>query len=316
MSTRKLNSRIFHILFILVFMLALIGPISAASQAANPPAQNSHAALPAGGILINHNTRNITQIPAQWIEAAKQNVIWAYGSTSHGTQLWTGADYLSENINPPSYNFLKNWQTPPSQSTPARLRMGYDAGWSWNQANFLEDARARLDAAPGATAFMWSWCGELSNSGLSHPATVNAYISAMQQLESEYPAVTFVYMTGHTDEWNADLLNTNNNIIRQFASANNKVLYDFADIESYLPDGTPYANPSDGCPWCQDWCDAHPGDCPDFSSMGDCAHSHSLNCYMKGQAFWWLSARLAGWDGGSIVATDLVYLPLIEKTTP
>jgi hypothetical protein len=306
MFTKKFTSRMFAVLPIVILMLALIGPASAAPQGSIARAQASNASLPPGGILIDHNTRDVSQIPAQWIEAAKQNVIWAYGSTSHGTQLWTGAEYLSARVSPPTYKFLKDWWTPPAQSTPSRLRMGYDDGWGWDASSFLNDARERLDAAPQATAFMWSWCGQLSDTSMPYPGTVNTYLNAMQQLESEYPSVTFVYMTGHTDQWSANRLNNNNNIIRQFAADNDKALYDFADIESYLPDGTPYANPNDDCPWCQDWCDAHPGDCPNPTWMGDCAHSHSFNCYLKGQAFWWLSARLAGWSGPTPGTTQTV----------
>lgn len=46
--------------------------------------------LPAGGILIDHNTRDISKIPVQWISAAKQNVVWVLGSASarHATLDW------------------------------------------------------------------------------------------------------------------------------------------------------------------------------------------------------------------------------------
>jgi len=66
-------------------------------------------------------------------------------------------------------------------------------------------------------------------------AQVNTWLAMMEQLEGEYPSVRFVYNTGHTDGTVNDTLDRNNNLVRAYALAHNKVLYDFADIESWLP---------------------------------------------------------------------------------
>jgi hypothetical protein len=95
---------------------------------------------------------------------------------------------------------------------------------------------------------MWSWCGQVSEAPLD--TILNCYLANMDQLEKDYPEVQFVYMTGRLDgddPWSH--LRENNDSIRAFCIRNEKILYDFADIEAYNPDGRCYRemHPTDGC---------------------------------------------------------------------
>jgi uncharacterized repeat protein (TIGR01451 family) len=137
------------------------------------------------------------------------------------------------------------------------------------------------------------------------------YLDSVSVLEAEYPGVTFVYMTGHLEGTGVDgNLNVRNDQIRSHCRANNKVLFDFADIESYNPDGVEFMSrlardtcyydgngdgSVDSANWAQEWCASHAGD--PLCATCSCAHSEPLNCNLKGRAFWWMLARIAGWPG-------------------
>jgi hypothetical protein len=152
---------------------------------------------------------------------------------------------------------------------------------------------------------MWSWCGELS---WMSTAEVDTYLFHMQELETLFPNVHFIYITGHLDGSGvAGTLNQNNNHIRQYCRDHNKVLFDFNDMECYDPDGNYYLDrgATDNCDynggnWAQQWCAAHPGD--PLCESCDCAHSQSLNCNRKARAFWYMLARLNGWNPNPIPA--------------
>jgi len=199
-----------------------------------------------------------------------------YMHTSHGSQIVTGLDMLqTENATYVKPSFTEPWDD-----------LGDEGDLSW-----VPPTQTVLNApGNGYKMAFWSWCGGVSDQTQSG---INTYLNAVNQLEQQYPNVVFVYMTGHLDGTGpTDTLYVRNNQIRAYCAANNKVLFDFADIESYDPSGTYYPNEDDSCGWCTTWCSSH--SCP---SCSQCAHSHCFNCYLKGKAFWWMLARLAGWNG-------------------
>jgi len=213
------------------------------------------------------------QVTAETANDIRAGMRIFYGHTSHGSQIITGMNMLAaENQD---------------YALPTVHEVADDLGAAGDTSG-AEVTRGYLDAHPGEVeVVMWSWCGGVSDNTVEG---INIYLHAMSTLESEYPAVVFVYMTGHLDGTGDDgNLRARNNQIRSYCVTNRKVLFDFADIESYDPDGVFYPDETDACGWCADWCAEY--DCPDCPG---CAHSHCYNCYRKGKAFWYLLAVVLG----------------------
>ena len=71
---------------------------------------------------------------------------------------------------------------------------------------------------------------------------------------------------------------------RQGCQNNGKVLFDFADIDCWY-NGEQHTA---GTP---------PMEHPQYNG-DEAGHTTYESCENKGKAFWWMMARVAGWDGG------------------
>ena len=260
-------------------------------------------------IIVDHTCTDLSQIPDYWLEQAK-NLTLHYAHTSHGSQINSGILNLESQDS--TYSAVIRTSTsaglPPSEN-PSALRI-YDGNppetyispddyWSENSG------KDRTRAVAGTNDYnfsMWSWCGEVSGADESY---IQYYLDTMAQFEVEYPNMRFIYMTGHLDgSGSTGILHAMNEKIRAYCTANDKVLFDFADIERYNPDGIDYLDlgADDNCDytvgnWANEWCAANPGS--DLCAACSCEHSQSLNCNLKARAFWWMMARLAGWNPGN-----------------
>lgn len=122
----------------------------------------------------------------------------------------------------------------------------------------------------------------------------NYYINKMLALESQYPNKVFMWATSAL--W-AEPGGACNNIfnscqgiydfnqqIRAYAKAHNKPLYDIADIESHDSNGNPCI------------VDGYEGMCTAWYDSGG-GHPNTAGAIRLSKGFWWLMARLGGWNG-------------------
>ncbi len=260
---------------------------------------------PSEGLVIDHRHTDVSKIPDYWIEQAKTLTV-QHAHTSHGGQILEGLGWLEDRN--PKYKFAISYgdggPNLPDVGDALRIYDGnnYDGNsyitpeMYWETSGGISHTRSVLGTGLYRLS-LWTWCGQMSYYGEDQ---IQNYLNTMAQFGTDYPGVQMILFTGHTDGSTPDSgsdLWRNNNLVRAYVQEHSgTVLFDFADIESYDPAGNQYPDTNDGCSWCTKWCQDHPND---FScqQLPSCAHSNGLQCTLKAQAYWWMMARMAGWDG-------------------
>jgi hypothetical protein len=252
-------------------------------------------------IIIDHTCRDISKIPESWINTVKSMVLHHTGQ-SHGRQVPHGMQNLE--LQNPIFE-----QTQGENGIPTgpglRITRGQRSAYNSWQSSIGPESYWQGDAGKNWTrrtmdyhfgsgnrvhASLHTWCWHLRTWTESQ---VNDYLASMEALEREYPEVTFIYMTDTADSAGDTGYNRwlRNEQIRRYCRANNKVLFDFADLETWSADGreknTYYYSGHNIPYWHPDW-----GSAPYYAD----GHINEAACTMKARAMWWLLARVAGWE--------------------
>ncbi len=275
----------------LVASLAAAALFAGAGCAKKSQPTASSGTMPAQhSLIIDHTCTNLSSIPARWIDTVKLGCKLHYAHTSHGEQLTWGLDTLQGSDS--TYRYAISYSALPAQSGAFCILDGQISqtyitpDLYWQTTGGMNLTRNVLAGNPAINYSMWCWCTQLDG---YDSLAVQDYLDSMIVLEREFPNVTFIYMTGNAQDsssggWNRHLRNQQ---IRRFCAANKKALYDFADIDCWF-NGQQHLVTWNG--------NTFPAEHPQFNGS-IVAHTNWLSCQHKARAFWWMMARLSGWDG-------------------
>jgi hypothetical protein len=191
---------------------------------------------------------------------------------------------------------------------------------------FVLATRGHLDDPQNAdiNVVMWSWCDIAGH-------TIQNYLDGMDRLIAEYgpggskigvgsghtrtTPVTFIFMTGHANGQGNEETGqpgAQANLILEHCRANGYYCLDYYGIDSHDFAGNYYPDVNDNgvegdISFYEDWQASHTEGADWFYNLtgphggieeGD-HNSQHITANRKAYAFWWLLARISGWDGTS-----------------
>jgi hypothetical protein len=227
-------------------------------------------------IVVDHNCVELAAIPeAYLLPASSLRVLMRHASVGQGI-VW-GLDCLAGahptnqvcSCFPAGRYDRRNWVFEP--------RMG-----NWREK--IDDLVTQTAARTGDFDVFMSKLCYIDALGNGHPDW-EYFCGRMEQLEADYPDKTFVWWTipltrdgqPGTDVFNAQM--------RTYCVDHQKVLFDIADIECHDPNGVKLVNAQGNEVISQEYTkEIHAG------------HLNPTGRVRVASAFWYLMARLAGWD--------------------
>jgi hypothetical protein len=253
------------------------------------------------GNIIDRSSANLSKISSETINKVRAKLRIAYGHSS-----WAIGDQIIEGM-----NRLVDFKGSPydfsNRLRDSVLYLNDDLLGRHSLANYDDSAwyNSTRDYLTGDTlginVVIWCWGREVSDIKAEN---IDKYLSLMSSLETEFTNVKFVYMTGAVDGTSTkDNLYLRNEQIRKYCREKGKILYDFASIESYDPDGKYFGdkNLNENCTydkngkgdgnWAREWQGNHKQGVDWFNTYSNETEPLSIN--LKAYAAWSLWARLA-----------------------
>ncbi|MBN1801760.1 MAG: hypothetical protein JW891_09660 [Candidatus Lokiarchaeota archaeon] len=265
-----------------------------------------------GGLIIDHECVDWTSIPIEYITLAKE-LNFHYAHTSHGGQITSGL-YDLQSLNP-VFNFSSGDQTLPDENDTLCIFDGQETedyitpDLYWETFQGIKYTQNVINNNLALNLSMWSWCTQVNYYSAD---SIEEYLEVMNEFEQNYSSrgVRFIYMTGNCDTGDfsehgtpADSGNQNpeggyqrylnNQRIREYCLLNDKILFDFGDIECWL-----YDNDGDFYDYSNFKYDTGsetilvPKRHWQYSNQDEVAHTTEKNCENKAKAFWWMLAKI------------------------
>jgi len=247
------------------------------------------ANFPNGNIIADHTVVNrFTQIPDTAIQAASRLTL-LMRHASVGQNIYLGLTCIWGNFpdrRPAACGEFFDLKYDPSNWI---FENRGNPGWPGKVEDFVTQVNQRSNDFE-VLSFAVDYVDGL-DSGDARPISdpeifQSRFIDRLEALEADHPEKIFIWWTMSLPRLGHDNRDKFNEMLRAYALEHNKILFDIADIEAHDPDGNLITDDA-----------GHEIIYEGYTNESRSGHLNEAGRERVARAFWWIMARIAGWDG-------------------